>query len=299
MQSRISKYFMVLVVLLGFVPSASAGTDLFVYPTAPDSITHLQRRCDYIVSRFWDRCNFEVAMLHKDKFNTAFGDWVNIMPHASADTVYNSISRLMNRFPKNPDVVLQLGQMAEEWVYSDTSQIYSEDIFLPFAQAVRDHKKIGKADKARFARNAKIIESSRVGAKLPDIEFIRPDGTRGNLGEIKSGSVLLFFNHPDCSDCNMARIRLDVDFNTNALLDRGELTIVSIYPEEPDSAWKEAAKDYNDKWVVVAMPDADEFFDMQGTPKFVFLNSRHKVLAKDMGLDYLLGAFQAANTLKK
>ena len=203
---------MVLVVLLGFVPSASAGTDLFVYPTAPDSITHLQRRCDYIVSRFWDRCNFEVAMLHKDKFNTAFGDWVNIMPHASADTVYNSITRLMNRFPKNPDVALQLGQMAEEWVYSDTSQIYSEDIFLPFAQAVRDHKKIGKADKARFARNAKIIESSRVGAKLPDIEFIRPDGTRGNLGEIKSGSVLLFFNHPDCSDCNMARTEYPQSF---------------------------------------------------------------------------------------
>lgn len=297
MQIKFTKYFLITLAMLFLAPAAKgASGDLFVYPEAPDTMMNLQPRCDYLVSRFWDRCNFETAMIHKDKFNTAFGDWVSIMPHASADTVHASISRLMGRFPKNPETALQLASMAEEWVYSDTSQIYSEEIFLPFAQAIRDHKKVGKADKARFAHAAKIIESSAIGANVPDLTFIRPDGSQGNLGEITRGSVLLFFNDPDCSDCNMARIRLDVDFNTNALIDRGEMTIVSIFPGEPDQQWKEAAQDYNSKWVVCAMPDADDYFDMQGTPKFIFLNSHHKVLAKDMDIEYLLGAFQAANS---
>lgn len=300
MNSKFTRYLILLIGLMCFSPRISAASgDLFVYPTPPDSMANLQPRCDYIISRFWDRCNFETAMIHADKFNTAFGDWISIMPMASADTVRNSITRLMKRFPKNPDVALKLASMAEEWVYSDTSQIYSEDIFLPFAQAARDHKKINKADKARFARSAKIIESSRLGATVPAVPIVYLDGTKGTLDDVTKGSILLFFNDPDCSECNIARVRLDIDFNANALIDRGELTVVSIYPEAADPKWKEAAKDFNSKWVVCAMPDADEFFDMQGTPKFVFLDSHHRVLAKDMDIDYLLGAFQAANSLHK
>lgn len=300
MQSKFTRYLLLTLTLLCAGPCLHAATgDLFVYPTPPDTMQNLQPRCDYIISRFWDRCNFDTAMRNPDKFNTAFGDWISIMPMASADTVRNSIVRLMSRFPKNPEVTLQLASMAEEWVYSDTSQIYSEEIFLPFAQAARDHKKIGKADKARFARSAKIIESSGIGAYVPDVPFVDVDGNPGNLGEVTKGSVLLFFNDPDCSECNLARLRLDVDLNTNALVDRGELTIVSIYPDAPDAKWTEAAKDFNSKWVVCAMPKADEYFDMQGTPKFIFLDSHHKVLAKDMDIDYLLGAFGAANSLHK
>lgn len=300
MNGKFTRYFLVLIALTSFMPrGASASGDLFVYPTPPDTMNLLQSRCDFIISRFWDRCNFETAMIHADKFNTAFGDWISIMPMASADSVHASITRLMNRFPKNPEVALRLATMAEEWVYSDTSQIYSEDIFLPFAQAARDHKKINKADKARFARHAKIIESSRLGATVPAVPIVYADGTSGNLDQVTKGSVLLFFNDPDCSECNLARVRLDIDFNTNALIDRGELSVVSIYPDEPDAKWKEAAKDFNPKWIICAMPLADEFFDMQGTPKFIFLDSHHKVLAKDMDINYLLGAFQAANSLHK
>ncbi len=127
MQSKFTRYLLLTLTLLCAGPCLHAASgDLFVYPTPPDTMQNLQPRCDYIISRFWDRCNFDTAMRNPDKFNTAFGDWISIMPMASADTVRNSIVRLMSRFPKNPEVTLQLASMAEEWVYSDTSQIYSE-----------------------------------------------------------------------------------------------------------------------------------------------------------------------------
>ena len=294
MNSRI-KNILLVALLLWLTPTASgASGDLFPYPAPPDTMMALQPRCDFIVSRFWNRCNFDQAMRSPEKFNRAFGDWISIMQHASADTVHASIDRLLDKFAKKGPETLQLATMAENWLYSDTASILSEEIYLPFARAAANHKKISKADKARFKMHQSVIETSGLNATLPNLEFIRPDGTKGHLDEVNSGSVLIFINDPDCSDCNLARVRLSADYNAKQLIERGELSIVSIYPDEPNDEWR--AVSYPDTWTVGAMPDADLYFDLRSSPTFLFLNSRHKVLVKDMDLDYLLGAFRVANT---
>ena len=70
-------------------PLCAAEMELFTRPVPPDTMMALQPRCDFIVTRFWDRCNFEQAFLHPEKLNAAFGEWVMIMPHASAEA-FNS-----------------------------------------------------------------------------------------------------------------------------------------------------------------------------------------------------------------
>lgn len=267
---------------------------LFTYPTPPDTMTQLQPRCDFIVSRFWERCNFNTAFRNPQKLNQAFRDWVFIMEHASADTVHASVNRLIDKFSRKGPETLAIANLAECWLFGDSGMI-SEEVYLPFARAAANNRKISNADKARFVAHVKLLENSMVGADVPNLEFIRPDGTRGNLGEIQGSSVLLFINDPDCDDCNLARVRLSADYNTKELIRRGELTIVSIYPAEPDEQWQAAASTYPENWVVCAIPDADEYFTLRSFPSFFFLNSRHKVLAKDLDINYLLGAFRVAN----
>ncbi len=294
---RIIKLILVVSVLTVSAITARAQNSenhLFIYPTPPDTMTNLQPRCDYLVSHFWDRCNFDNAFRNPAGMNIAFRDWVYMIEHASADTVHSSINRLLGRFSKKGPETLALAQLAETWLYGD-SGIVSEEVYLPFAQAVVNNKKIKAVDKARYASHVQIIESSALGANVPDLTFIRPDGSTGNLGEITGSSVLIFINDPDCDDCNTARVRLAADYNANELIRRGELTIVSVYPGEPDTEWHAAVSSYPQSWVVCAIPDADEYFSMRTTPAFFFLNSRHKVLAKDLSTDYLLGAFRVAN----
>lgn len=304
--TTMKKFFSSILILFALVSGLSqraeaASGDLFIYPVAPDTMMALQPRCDYIVSRFWDRCNFGTAFTKPDKLNRAFGDWISIMPHATADTVHHAIDRLMARFSKKGPETLQLATMAENWLYSDTAQIRSTELYLPFAKAAASNKKIKKADKARFEAHAKIIESSSVGSNVPDIPFVNADGSKGSLADISGkGSILLFFNDPDCMDCTMARIRLGADPNTRELIERGELVVLSIYPGEPDDENWQKAKDAAPKeWTVVAMPEAYDYFDLRSTPLFVFLNSRRKVLATELDADYLMGAFRAANQASK
>lgn len=277
-------------------PTGKAAEPLFSYPVPPDTMQYLQQRCDYIISRFWDRCNFDRAMREPERFNADFGAWINIMPHASSDTVFTAIDNLLGRFTKkNGDVTLRLAQMAENWLYSDTSEIISEELVLPFARAAASHRKIDKQDKAHFRRLLQVLESSMEGASVPDIEYILPDKTKGKLQNTASGSILLMFTEPREAVSSMARLRLDTDPNTRALIKSGQLNIINVFPGEPTEEWFKDAEEYPADWLNIAMPEASEYFRVSSLPEFYFLNSERKILKKGLTLDYLLGAFKVTN----
>ena len=284
--------------VVGAFKSNAQDDKLFVYPVPPDTMSLFQPRVDYIVLRFWDRCNFETARLHPEKFNRAFGDWMDIIPHATADTVHAAVDALLKRFEKNGPVTLDLATMAENWLYADTAAYFSTEIYLPFAKAAASNKKISKAERARFAHQAKVMESSMVGATVPVVPVVYADGHTGTLGDIKGKSIVLFFNDPDCMDCTMARIRLSTDPNTKSLIERGELSVVSIYPgETEDEGWTKAKDNAVDGWITVAMPDVYDYFDLREPPLFVFLNSEHVVLVSGINDNYLMASFRVANQL--
>ncbi len=294
------KRFITYILLFAGIAASASTTDneLIPRPVPPDTLMNLQPRCDFIVNRFWDRTNFEQAILFPEQLNTAFGEFTAVLPLASADTVHAAIDRLLARVSKSGPQTLRLAELAESWMYSDTSQYRSEETYLPFAKAAANNKKISKADKSRFAAQTKVIETSGLGAIVPDLKFIRPDGSKGSLAEADKGSVLIFINEPDCADCNMARVRLSADYNINQLIKSGEMTIVSIYPgEADDEQWKNAVSSYPDTWIVGAMPDADLYFDLRDTPQFLFLNKEHKVLVKNVPVDHFLNAaYQVINS---
>ncbi len=296
MKKYILHILLALIALGATHTGASAQSDnLFPYPVPPDTMMSLQPRCDYIISRFWDRCNFETAMLDKDRLNRTFGDWVSIMQHASADTVHAAIDKLLGRFVKKGPETLELATLAENWLYSDTASIFSQEAYLPFARAAAHHKKLSKTERARFQLHEQIIESSGLGAIVPNLEFIRPDGTKGHLHDINAESILLFINDPDCDDCSVASTRLGVDYNAAQLIERGELAIISIYPDEPDDRWRAEAERYPQTWTVGAIKDADTYFDLRSTPLFLFLDGNHKVSVNVLNIDQLLTAFRNVN----
>ena len=299
MKKTLYSIILLIVSILPFAAYAQSDGRLVNYPMPPDSMMALQPRCDFIIARYWQRCKFDYAMLHPDKFNEAFGAWVTIMPHASADTVHAAIDNLLGRFEKNAAETLALATMARNWLYSDTAQFRSYELYMPFAKAAVSNKKIKKDDKAIFVEDYKRLSSSSVGQTVPSMPTVLPDGTQSDFDQIKGSSILLFFNEPDNIDCSLARIRLSSDSNVRELVDRGELTVVSINPATPDDKWRQAVAALPEKWYKVAIPEADSYFDLRVKPQFLYLDSHHKVLATNLSLDYLLGAFETANKARK
>ena len=268
----------------------------FEYPKVPENLESLYERSNFFIENFWKRCNLKSAFSSRQKMEEAFRDYVSFMPYADADIVHNSIDRLIKEVSKNPKNLLALGEMAEAQLYSDTAKILCDECYLPFAQAVASNRKISKAEKARFEYQASALAGSQVGMTAPDFTFTRPDGTKGKLSELPQGAyVLLFINDPECTECELARIRLSADVSLNDLIDTGKLVVLSIYPGEPDEQWKDRTTVYNKKWIVGAMPEIDELYDMRNPPVIYYLNGQHEILSKTFNIDNLLEAFRQVN----
>ncbi|MDE5961023.1 MAG: hypothetical protein K2H08_04825, partial [Duncaniella sp.] len=101
--------------------------------------------------------------------------------------------------------------------------------------------------------------------------------------------VVVFFNDPDCDDCNLAKLRLDADISTTQLIAEGKLKVVSISLSEPTQEWKEAVASYPSTWRVGANPDADMTIDLRaGTPEFYILDRNHNIRFKHLSIDQVL-----------
>lgn len=274
----------------------AADGDLFPYPVPPEDMTILGDRCDYLVSHFWDRCDFKSAFSKTEALNNTFGDWVSFMPYASADTVHAAIDRLLDKVKKSGPHTLGLARMAEGWAHSDTTALYSEEIYYPFARAAAEHKKISNADKARFISHMRIMDNTRVGDKVQHLEYITFDGQQHTLDETTTQIIVIFFNDHECDACALARIRLSADINASALMRAGLLTVMSIEPAEMNDEWRVAVAGYPADWINGVSEDADEYFALRTSPSFLLLDGRHRVLAKDFDIEGLLAALATLRT---
>lgn len=274
---------------------AIAKETYFPYPTPPEALTTLSQRTNYLVEHFWERCNLKSAFSSRAKLAKAFRDYVSFMPYASADTVHASIIELIDNVKNDKKNLLTLGEIAEATLYSDTAEVLSDELYLPFAKAIAANKKIPAAARARFEHQARVLANSQVGATAPALIFETPDGNKSDLSKVESPYTLLFFNDPECEDCSMARVRLAADFNTRQLIEKGILKIVSIYPEDPSDEWRDNCQTYPASWVIGASSQADELFDMRHAPVMYFLDKSHKILAKNMLIDNVINAFAMIN----
>lgn len=289
------KLFFTIFLTVAAAITARGADTYFPYPTPPEALTTLSERTNYLVEHFWERCNLKSAFSSRAKLAGAFRDYVSFMPYASADTVHESINRLIDKVKGDKNNLLTLGEIAESALYGDSAEVLSDELYIPFAAAVAANKKIPAASRARFEHQARVLANSQVGAVAPALPFETIDGSKSDLSKIESPYTLLFFNDPDCDDCALVKARLAADFSTRQLIDKGILKIVSIYPDSPSDEWKESAARYPETWVVGASEEADDTFDMRNAPVMYFLDKNRKIIAKNMVIDNVINAFNVIN----
>lgn len=269
--------------------SAIANEPYFPYPLVPDSIQAFQSRCDYLARHFWDFCELSKAFSARQKMANEFSVYLSILKNASIDSALASVERLAKKLEKQPNDLLFLARQAEAKLYSDTAEAWVDGLYLPFAEAVVKHKKIDKASKSRFAHQATILKNTMMGGPAGPLPYTTREGATRNLSTDSAEVLVVFFNDPDCSDCDMARIRLDADISTTELINEGKVKIVAISLTEPNEEWKKSVANYPASWTVGANPDADLIYDLRsGTPNFYIIDRKHNVRFKHLQIDQML-----------
>lgn len=280
----------------GLAANAQRENTYFPYPQVPEDLTSLTQRCNFLVDKFWERCNIKQSFSSVEKVGEAFGDWVSFMPYATADTIFPAIDRYIEDVAKTGgDNLKAMVEIAEQWMYTDSAEYYSEELYLPFCKAGAEHKKMPKKDKARYAAQLRVLENSSLGKTVGPFDYQLADGTKGNFADVIASRVILLFMTPDDFECSLAKARLAADYNLNALVNSGLVKVMAITPGQPTEQWKADAASYPEGWIVAAMPDAEAVFDLSAKPSIYYLNARHKVLGKHLSVDNMLLGLRQIN----
>ena len=210
----------------------------------------------------------------------AFSDYLSFMPHASAKTVHKSIAKLLKDLEKQPADQLFFAQKAEELIHSDTSEVFSDELFLPFARAVVENKRIPAKDKTHFIDQTKILTATMLGSRMPDIAYTDRNGNKAVFSPDSTQVTILFFNEPDNHECLLAKARLNADSKSSSFIADGIMKIVAITKTEPGEDWISFAKTMPETWTVGAVPDIDKIYDIPYNPRILCDRPRRKHTAQ-------------------
>lgn len=282
--------------------SGSAQTaTAFPYPTVPDTISSFNGRADYFVTHFWDYADMKRIFSNKAGVKAALGDYLAMMPHTDSDVAKQSVTTLLDKLKKQPADQAYLALCAKEMLYDDSAKFWSDELMIPFAEAVAANKKAPAADRVRMEQLARILNGNRRGHAAPAPQMTLAGGGTQPV-YVPDDSVtfnVLFFNDPTCDACDLARIKLDGDYLVSRLVKTGHVKITSIYPgEADDEEFEKMVKRVPAGWTAGALPDADLIYDLRTQPCFYVLTGQGFIVEKNLGVDDAMAILYRLRRLK-
>lgn len=259
--------------------SAQTPQQFFQMPVVPDSIVLLHDRTDYLLAHYWDFCDIKKALSSRDKFRGAVVDFFSLMPYGTVGGVTDAMQSFMKKVSTSKEPVLLVSDIAEATFYSDTAAVPSDQLYLIFLDQFLANKKVDKTTKLRYEHIYRILDASQPGKIAPVTKYTDILGQEHTIvpDTTKAGAIV-FFNDPDCSECSMARLRIDTDVLSRMVIDRGIVDFYCIYAGEPDDQWRQSVTSYPENWKVGASENADQQWDLRFSPVFYVLNRDGSIL---------------------
>ncbi len=285
------KLLLMVAVALLWHAGMMAQEPLFKYPVAPDTCSTLESRCDYIVTNFWENYDLTKPIKDEERFAKAFEDYVDFFKYANRTIVLSAIRSLMFKAQSNASNFAKIGALAERALYGENAVYWSDEAYLPFAEAMAGSKQMKKDVRNHYSAQVEKIKRNELGATMPQIEWTDARGNRRKLAEVKATGLVIVLLTDGGMDSDMARLRLSTDVVINDMISQGEVAIVDITMGKADGAWMNKAKTYPENWLVGANSDLNKTLDVRFVPSAYIVDPQGKILNKNVSVESIKRAF--------
>lgn len=262
---------------------------LFELPTIPDEITDYTLRYNYYVENFWNPMDFKRNAVGQIQLNHAFSEYVLGLRFCEKKVAMKSVYKLLSNLTKSPTLLYQFTKAAEENLYSDRAEVWIDEIYVKFLEAVIKNKKIKDVRKTRYKTQYESLKNSMDGCDAPKFEFMDRNGTKTMFSPEAIPSILVF-GSPDCVDCMMTKIKLNSDDNLIQLAKDNKVRIYFIIPDGGEDNWQQMVAEYPHYWIVGAAENADEVYDIRLSPTIYLINADRKIEMKNLPIENVISA---------
>lgn len=273
----------------------------FPFPTIPTALTEPEARKSYLLTHYWERFDFADTTLvdNRDVTEQGFVNFIALLVDGttSEELTRESLENWCAGFVGKEHARRVLTQTTDDYLYNPNSPFYNEGLYGMYLEALLS--KLPQTDAMRSAYRFKLelVRRNNVGDKATDFTYYQPDGTRRTLATtpVKNDRLLLMFYDPECESCHEVLLQMAADTALAEAVRAGKLSVLAVYTEGNDEAWRKALPDMPEGWMVGTdreVVKTGALYDLKAMPSLYLLDGKKTVLLKDAAYEKIRAALQ-------
>lgn len=273
----------------------------FPFPEIPTTLTEPEARKAYLLTHYWEQFDFADTTLvnNRDVTEQGFVNFIALLADGATpeDLMRESLENWCMAFVGQEHARKVLTQTADDYLFNPNSPFYNEGLYGMYLEALLS--KLPQTDAMRSAYRFKLelVRRNNVGDKATDFTYYQPDGTRRTLATtpVKNDRLLLMFYDPECESCHEVLLQMAADTTLAEAVRTGKLSVLAVYTEGNDAAWRKALPDMPEGWMVGTDREAVKtgaLYDLKAMPSLYLLDGKKTVLLKDAAYEKICAALQ-------
>lgn len=262
----------------------------FPFPEIPSMLTLPEERKAYLLKHYWDDFAFADTALvnNREVTEQGFVNHIALLADGtvSDDLAKESVGNFCTRMETDAHACSVLMQLVDDYLYNPNSPYYNEALYALYLRRMTDSPMLDEARKSTFRFKLKLIDRNRPGTRATSFAYRLADGTRRTLHEtpVKGNRLLLVFYDPECPSCHEILSEMINDRDLAEAVAAGSVTVLAVYTEGNEEAWRKALPDMPQGWMVATDHQAVKdgaLYDLKAMPSLYLLDADKKVILKD------------------
>lgn len=271
---------------------------LFEYPMAPEELPTIEDKSTYLAEHFWDSFDMKgQKSVDQNALIDAMRVYTTALRFANRDKALPALDKLLEKASKNPGLLFQMTKAAEETMYGPRADVWIDEVYIRFVNALLKNKKIAANRRDKFAVQQKVLTACMDGAKAPEFSFTSAGGREMKYMPMSTPTILIF-GDPSITDWRLARLRMDTNTALTQALDKGQANIVYI-ATTPGDGWKGEVASYPKTWTTGHAEGMSGIYDIRVQPSIYVVDQEGKIIAKntspEAAVNAVLGAIENQN----
>ena len=244
----------------------------------------------YLLTHYWEQLDFADTTLvnHRDVTEQGFVNFIALLAeeNTSEELIRESLKNWSFRFLSEAHARKVLTQMADDYWYNPNSPFYNERLYGLYLETLLSQ--LPQEDAMRFSYQFKLelLKRNQVGKLATDFQYELSDSTRRSLKAtpVKGNRLLLLFYDPECESCHEVLLQMAADKALAAAVKAGQISVLAIYTEGNEDAWRKNLPDMPAGWMVGMDREVvknEALYDLKAMPSLYLLDGKKQVLLKD------------------
>lgn len=264
--------------------------DKFPFPAIPELLTSPGERRDYLLTHYWEQFDFADTTLvnNRDVTEQGFVNFIALLNEGGVTKrlARESLENWCGGFMTEAHARKVLMRMADDYLYNPNSPFYNEALYRLYLEALLKKLPADDVRRSTFDFRLKLLKRNNVGQKATDFVYYLPGGERYTLAatSVKNDRLLLVFYDPECESCHAVLGQMAADGRLAAAVGNGRLSVLAVYTEGNEAAWRKSLPDMPEGWMVGTDREAVKnraLYDLKAMPSLYLLDGKKTVLLKD------------------